>query len=68
MFNERAFNAAIAKKGSTQQEAARIMGINPTTLFRKMKGISDFYRKEIEAFCSYYEARPDDIFFDKFSA
>lgn len=67
MLDKRAFDAAIAMKGSTQQEAARVMGINPATLSRKMKGESDFYRKEIEAFCSFYNVSPN-IFFAELSA
>lgn len=67
MFDVRAFNSAIALKGSNQQEAARVMGMNPATLSRKIKGESDFYRKEIEAFCSYYGASPE-IFFAEDSA
>lgn len=68
MFDARAFNAALALKGSNQREAAKVMGINPATLSRKMAGKSDFYRKEIESFCMYYEAEPDKIFFADVSA
>lgn len=68
MFNSNEFNSAIARKGSTQKEAAHVMGINPATLFRKMNGSSDFYRKEIEAFCQFYEVKPDVIFFADHSA
>ena len=67
MFDERAFNAAIAMAGSSHDEAARVMGMNPATLSRKKKGESDFYRKEIEAFCTYYHASPK-IFFAEESA
>ncbi len=67
MLDKRAFDAAIALKGSTQQEAARVMGINPATLSRKVKGESDFYRKEIEAFCAFYNVSPN-IFFAELSA
>ena len=67
MLDERAFDAAIAMKGSTQQEAAKVMGMNPATLSRKKKGESDFYRKEIEAFCAFYGVSPD-IFFAEVSA
>lgn len=68
MFNINEFNAAIAKRGSTKREAASIMGMNPATLNRKTSGESDFYRKEIEAFCRFYEVRPDTIFFAEYSA
>lgn len=68
MFDSKEFNAAIAKKGSTRREAAQVMGMNPATLFKKTTGKSDFYRKEIEAFCRFYEVRPDNIFFAEHSA
>lgn len=68
MFDPNAFNAAIARKGSTRREAAHVMNMNPATLFKKTTGKSDFYRKEIEAFCRFYEVRPDDIFFTAHSA
>ena len=67
MLDKRAFDAAIAMKGSTQQEAARVMGINPATLLRKMKGESDFYRKEIEVFLRFQQCEPE-YFFAEFSA
>lgn len=68
MFNVNEFNAAIAQKGSTRREAASVMGMNPATLFKKTTGKSDFYRKEIEAFCRFYGVRPDHIFFAEKSA
>lgn len=68
MFDVKKFNAAIALKGENQQEAARVMGINPATLYRKIRGESDFYRTEIEAFCNHYNVSPSEIFFAEFSA
>ena len=68
MFNSKEFDAAIAKKGSTRREAAQVMGMNPATLYKKTVGKSDFYRKEIESFCIFYEVRPDHIFFAEQSA
>jgi len=68
MLNERRFNAAIALKGETRADAAKIMGMNPATLFRKMNGKSDFYRAEIQRFCEYYNVAPQDIFFAEHSA
>lgn len=65
MLCENKFNAAIALKGETKADAAKVMGINPATLFRKMSGQSDFYRKEIDRFCEYYGTDPKDIFFAK---
>ena len=68
MFNVNEFKACIKRKGETQEDAARVMGIKPATLYRKMNGISDFFRNEIEAFCVHYNANPDDVFFSNRSA
>lgn len=68
MFNVNAFDAAIVLRGSDNAEAARVMGINPATLARKKSGESDFYRREIDAFCEFYSVSPDDIFFASNSA
>ena len=63
MFNEEAFREAIKAKGEDIEMAAKVMGINKVTLYRKMAGKSDFYRKEMQLFCSYYEVKPAGIFF-----
>lgn len=48
MFDEEKFRQAIKEKGVTLQEIADMLDINLVTLYRKMSGESDFYRKEIE--------------------
>lgn len=68
MFCLNKFNAAIALQGENQGDAAKVMGISMATLYRKITGKSDFYRKEIDAFCAYYKANPEEIFFAKDSA
>lgn len=68
MFNENQFNAAVVAKGENNSDAARVMGMNPTTLSRKKSGISDFTRLEIEAFCEHYGVSPTSIFFATYSA
>lgn len=68
MFDRSRFNAAIALRNETQADAARVMKINPSTLFRKINGESDFNRKEIELFCNHYGVDPRDIFFTGHSA
>ena len=65
MFNEEAFRAAIKAKGENIEMAAKVMGINKVTLYRKMAGESDFYRKEMQLFCSYYGVKAASIFFAK---
>lgn len=68
MFDKKKFNAAIVLKGETQKDAARVMNMHPSTLFRKINEESDFNRKEIELFCRHYGVDPKDIFFTNYSA
>jgi|GEM_PF-839925 len=67
MFDENRFNAAIALKGENKGAAAKVMGINPATLLRKINGESDFRSKEIARFCEHYNANPIEIFFAEHS-
>ena len=57
------FNQAIKARGENYDDAAKVMGINKVTLYRKLKGDSDFYRKEIDAFCFHYQVNPGEMFF-----
>lgn len=68
MFDVNKFNAAIALKGESQEDAAAVMGMNRVTLFRKKTGVTEFTRKEIELFCKHYNVSPDIVFFTNFSA
>lgn len=47
MFDERKFKSKLVEKGFTLSDIARMLGINETTLYRKIKGISDFSRNEM---------------------
>lgn len=49
MFNRNLFRAKVVAMGMTLEEVARKMGINPSTLDRKMSGNSDFTRSEIQS-------------------
>lgn len=49
MFDVREFNAMLAKNAKTRDDVAVLLGINPATLYRKIKGTSDFTRAEIQA-------------------
>lgn len=49
MFNRNLFRAKVIAMGMTLEEVARRMGINPSTLDRKMSGNSDFTRSEIQS-------------------
>ncbi len=64
MFNEREFRAALALAGISIPQMAKRLGISTATLYRKMRGTSDFTRAEIQIFTQ--ETRTSDagrIFF-----
>lgn len=66
MFNRDLFRAKYIEHGMNSDDVARIMGINPATLYRKMGGISDFTRNEIQLFRAALQLSPketDAIFF-----
>ena len=66
MFNKNAFKAKVVGAGMTLAEVAAKIGINPTTLGRKMSGESDFTRAEIQKLRSILgmtAADADAIFF-----
>lgn len=66
MFNRNLFRAKVVAMGLTLEEVARRMGINPSTLDRKMSGNSDFTRNEIQILRKMLSMTADDcdnIFF-----
>lgn len=64
MFNQKKFKALLVMKCKTMQNIADLLGINQATLYRKINGSSDFYRREIQAICNYLEIEdPNEIFF-----
>lgn len=66
MFNHNLFRAKCVERGLRVTDVARIMGINPATLSRKMNGVSDFTRNEIQLFRAALNLTPqetDAIFF-----
>ena len=48
MFQKAEFKIALIRRGITSKELAKALGINPSTLNRKMNGITEFCRNEIE--------------------
>lgn len=52
MFQKNLFLAKLKEKSLTQEDAAKIIGVASTTLYRKMIGESDFTRNEIQLFRS----------------
>lgn len=64
MFDERAFREIIKDRGMTLSEVADMLHINLVTLYRKMKGESDFYRNEMDTLIRELSIdEPNKIFF-----
>lgn len=61
MFNKNLFRAKIAENGVTTKKVAQLMGINETTLYRKINGESDFTRNEIQLFKKEFELSGDEV-------
>lgn len=70
-MNRLELNAAIARAGMTQQQLAEKLGISMVQMSRKMNGVSDFWRHEINSMRHILHLSDDDtvrIFFtDKVS-
>lgn len=47
MFNARMLKYFVMKNGLSLEDIANSLGVNPSTLYRKMRGDSDFTRTEI---------------------
>ena len=64
MFDKLKFRAAIAGKGKTMKDVAIATGVSESTLYRKVNGVSQFSREEIQTICQYLELdSPIEIFF-----
>jgi DNA-binding XRE family transcriptional regulator len=64
LFDERKFKAAMALAGVSQKELAQTMGIDVSTLYRKVKADGDFSRGEINTIIKVLHIEnPEDIFF-----
>lgn len=49
VFDRKLFRSKVVAAGLTLEAIAKEIGINPATLDRKMSGVSDFTRKEMQA-------------------
>ncbi|MGI5891985.1 MAG: helix-turn-helix domain-containing protein [Bacillota bacterium] len=66
MFNKKKFIAAAVLSGKNMANIADMLGISRVTLYRKLNGDSDFFRKEIEVCCKYLQIEnPSEIFLPK---
>ena len=64
MFNRKAFQLAVISADTTYEDVAKAIGINASTLYRKISGQSEFTRSEIQSICEVLKLdSPMDIFF-----
>ena len=64
MFDKNKFRVCLILKGKKVADIADSLGINVTTLYRKINGESDFYRNEIQILCEILDIEnPADVFF-----
>lgn len=64
MFDKLKFKSLVVLRGLTMQQVASMIDIDITTLYRKMNGESDFFRKEIDILCKGLNIdNPQEIFF-----
>lgn len=66
MFDRKKFRGKVISEGYTLAEVAEKLQISPATLNRKMSGVSDFTRIELQRLrniLSMSDAEMNDIFF-----
>lgn len=61
MFNANKLRGAMAEKSCSIERLACALGINPSTLSRKLAGTSDFTRSEIQLTASFLNLSASDI-------
>lgn len=61
MFNENRFNAQLALIGMSKGELAERMGIDKSTLYRKIKDNGRFDREEIRDLIAIMRIEPKDV-------
>lgn len=67
MFRKNEFLAEVARKELTLRRLSDFIGINSSTLYRKINGESEFTRSEISAICECLridDERMREIFFN----
>lgn len=64
MFRENELRAQMVRNGVSQEDLSKALGINTTTLWRKIKADGNFTRNEISIMIDYLNLKdPDSIFF-----
>lgn len=61
MFNKNRFNAQLALIGMSKGELAQRMGINESTLYRKINDNGRFDREEIRELIAIMQIDPKDV-------
>ena len=61
MFNRRLFRGKVVSEGLTLTEVAKMLGINYSTLDRKMSGKSEFTRAEIQRLRTILNCSPEEV-------
>lgn len=61
MFKKELFRAKVIERGKTMRDAAIAIGCSEATLSRKINGISDFTRNEIQLFRQAFDLSVDDV-------
>lgn len=60
-MNRNLLEAKFKEKGTNVVEASKIIGVEPSTFYRKMSGQSDFFRKEIEGLVKFLNLSIDEM-------
>nr|DAI40689.1 MAG TPA: Transcriptional repressor, TetR family Alpha Protein, Transcriptional Repressor [Caudoviricetes sp.]DAM32200.1 MAG TPA: Transcriptional repressor, TetR family Alpha Protein, Transcriptional Repressor [Caudoviricetes sp.]DAY00483.1 MAG TPA: Transcriptional repressor, TetR family Alpha Protein, Transcriptional Repressor [Caudoviricetes sp.] len=60
-MNRNLLEAKLKEKGSNVAEISKIIGVEPSTFYRKLSGQSDFFRKEIEKIVKYLNLSIDEM-------
>lgn len=64
MFKENEFRAQVVRAGKTNKELASYLGIDESTLYRKIKAEGNFTREEINKMIIFLNIeKPAEIFF-----
>ena len=65
-MNSNLLRAALAQRGMTQGKLAKLVGISPNSLSRKLNGKRQFTLGEVEAISRVLELQnPATVFFDR---
>ncbi len=61
MFNKAAFCDSLSEKHISLKSVSERIGVDPSTLYRKMNGFSDFTRSEVQDISRMLQLSPSEI-------